>query len=1162
MNGSLADEAQRRAAAVDGSVWVAASAGSGKTKVLTDRVLSLLLAGSAPTRILCLTFTRAAAAEMANRLHGQLKNWAVVGDGMLAQDLQRLLDRAPDAASIARARTLFARVLDAPGGMKIETIHAFCQSLLRRFPIEAGVAPHFEVMDERNAAEALVHARDRMLVEARLGAEPALGKALAAATELAGETVFDELMQMLLAERARLARALGQGLPAFRATLCRLLALGPDETPDGIVATACADGSFDRSQLQRAVDALLKSPNVSDVERGRCISVWLNNPAERAQRFESYAQAYLTQEGQRRSRLATKGSDPSGASGAGKGKRSGRSRHSSLPNLWNPPNPGRDPVVVQALEAEADRIWRTWQRCSAASLLVATQHLAVLGERVFALYRRYKDERALLDYDDLVLMARDLLYGDGVPPWVLFKLDGGLDHILIDEAQDTNPEQWEVVQKLADEFFVGRSARRRKRTVFAVGDTKQSIFSFQRADPAAFARMHDHFRGRAADAREGFARVPLDVSFRSTDAVLAAVDAVFAQGSARQGVSFAGEPIHHHPHRQGQSGLVELWPLVDPPDPPDAEPWQPPVEQRRAREAELRLAQAIAATIKGWIERGERLPARDRRIAAGDVMVLVRRRTRFVPALVRALKDLRIAVAGSDRMHLVEQLAVEDMMALLDFLLLPDDSLTLAAVLKGPLCGLGEDRLFELAHDRGKGVALWTTLRRRAGENEDFSRAYALLADLLGRADFAPPYELIAEILGARGGRRSFLARLGPDAADPLDEFLAAALAFERRHEPSLQGFLQWLRAGDIEVKRDLDQRGRAEVRILTVHGAKGLEAPIVFLPDTAQVPAKQQHLFWTDDGLPLWAAGGCSAPVLEAARAAAARLRDEEYRRLLYVAMTRAADRLYVCGWRTRNATPQGTWHELVAAGLGNLPGVERFRFEAPIADGWSGEGLRLVTPQADKPHDDGAKAPMPDLAALPDWATELPPPEPIPSRPLAPSRPEGVEPAPRSPLGADRGAAFRRGLLLHRLLQTLPLVAPDARAAAARRFLARPVHGLSPAEREALVAETMSVLAHPEFAPLFAPDALSEVPVTAVIGGRTVAGRIDRLLVREDDVLIVDYKTLRPVPARAADIPPLYVEQLRAYRAAVAQIYPGRRIRAALLWTDGPTLMEVPLH
>jgi ATP-dependent helicase/nuclease subunit A len=483
-------------------------------------------------------------------------------------------------------------------------------------------------------------------------------------------------------------------------------------------------------------------------------------------------------------------------------------------------------------------------------------------------------------------------------------------------------------------------------------------------------------------------------------------------------------------------------------------------------------------------------------------------------------------------------------------------------VLKGPLIGFDEDCLFRLAHERGDGVTLWTELRRRRGEDEAFAGAGTVLQELLARVDYAPPYELIAEILGARGGRRKWLARLGPEAGDPLDELMAASLAYERQHGTSLQGFLHWLGTGDIEVKRDFDLSGRDEVRIMTVHGAKGLQAPIVFLPDTMGVPPPQApSVLWTEDGLPLWRAhAGCGAPALDRARALAQQKKDEEYRRLLYVAMTRAEDRLYVCGWHGKRAPPPDCWYGLVEAGLESAPGVVESSFAAPIADGWEGKSLALVTLQSVPPEaDTRAIAGRPGPLALPDWCRSPPKPEPSPPKPLAPSRPERAEPAPRSPLGDDGGAGFRRGLLVHRLLQTLPQLDPGARGAAARRFLALPVHELEPDEQKALLAETLAVLDDPETAPLFGPGSLAEVPVVGVIGGRVLSGRIDRLVVTDEAVLIVDYKTLRPVPADEDRIPALYIDQLRAYRAAVAQVYPGRAVRCALLWTDGPTLMQV---
>jgi ATP-dependent helicase/nuclease subunit A len=1114
----------------DASVWVAASAGSGKTTVLTNRVLTLLLRGSSPARILCLTFTKAAAAEMANRINERLSRWTVLADGALAQELHELTGALPDRDQLDAARRLFVRVLDAPGGMTIATIHAFCQSLLRRFPLEAGVPPHFELMDERSSGEALEAAREAVLNRARSGGEPALAAALAEVVLHAHEASFTELLNQLALERARLGAVLAQGFESFAAALRRDLRLGKDDTPDGIIADACAVGA-DEAGLRSAADAMISGAGVRERQRGDIIARWLANPVDRASWFDDYCGAFFTQEGDRFKVIVTKSLAES------------------------------RPDVAQTLAAETDRLQHVRERLCAAEIFVASAALVRLAAAMLADYERYKATRALLDYDDLVLKARDLLRRPGIAPWVLFKLDGGLDHILIDEAQDTNPEQWEIVKLIAEEFFAGQGARDGARTVFAVGDAKQSIYSFQRADPAKFVEMRAHFEAAVTAGRAAWRVIPLDISFRSVAAVLQAVDAVFAQARARDGVALDGMVIRHEAFRRGAAGCVELWPPVEPRVAPAPKPWSLPVVQYPASEPRAQLALAIAATIARWIATGERLEARDRPICAGDVMVLVRRRGPFVAELVRALKQADVPVAGVDRMLLTEQLAVEDMMALGQFLLLPADDITLATVLKGPLFHFAEEILFDLAW--GRRGTLWAELLRRSDERPDFARAASELGALLARADFVPPYELFAEVLGARHGRKAVLGRLGPEARDPLDEFLAAALAYERAHGVSLQGFLHWLAIGATEIKRDLEQSGRDEVRVLTVHGAKGLEAPIVFLPDTLQAPQQVPLMLWSERGLPLWLVERTALPVPASAALQAARLRrDQEYRRLLYVAMTRASDRLYVCGWQTKRAAPSGNWHALVAAGM-TAAGAEKFAFDlAPLlgGDGWAGEGMRLTTPQTAKPNVGERAANTPAGAAvLPEWSWRAPPPEPAPPKPLAPSQPQAPEPASRSPLGEDQGAAFLRGRLIHRLLQSLPNLDPGKRAAVARRFLARPVHGLAAEAQEAVLHETMAVLEHPEFAPLFGPDSAPEVPVVGLVNGRALSGQIDRLVVAGDSVLIVDYKTMRPVPASEAEIPAVYLDQLAAYRAAVEAVYPGKTVRCALLWTDGPNLMPI---
>jgi len=555
------------------------------------------------------------------------------------------------------------------------------------------------------------------------------------------------------------------------------------------------------------------------------------------------------------------------------------------------------------------------------------------------------------------------------------------------------------------------------------------------------------------------------------------------------------------------------------------------------------------------------LEARGRPVRPGDVMVLVRRRNEFVGELLRALKQRDIPVAGADRLILTEQLAVQDLVALGRFLLLPEDDLTLATVLKGPFFGIDEETLFDLAYGRGS-ERLWHRLRARAGGDPKLRPVAERLSALLARADFVPPYELYAEILGAEGGRRALLERLGIEAEDPVEEFLGLALAYERDHAPSLQGFLRWLVAGDTGVKRDFGARQRDEVRILTVHGAKGLEAPIVFLPDTMQLPNPPDPLLWSErEQLPLWCPRRDLAVPFYTAEKQALRARQlQEYRRLLYVALTRAQDRLYICGWQTRDPPKEICWHTLCSTGLAGI--ATAFDFDTTVLigrDGWSGEGLRLAGAQTASPVWERRAEAARTGRLLPSWVTDPPPSEPDPPRPLAPSRPSGAEPPALSPLATTGRDRFKRGLLVHRLLQSLPELPAAERDIAAQRFLALPTHGLPADEQDEIRHQTLVVLSQPEFAPLFGPGSHAEVPLVGLIGGHAVSAQLDRLIVTDDRILIVDYKTLRPPPAVEEDVAPLYLRQLAIYRAALARIYPGREIRCALLWTEGPRLMPI---
>ncbi len=1122
---------QVTAADPESSVWVSANAGTGKTQVLTDRITRLLLGGVKPERILCLTFTKAAAAEMATRLSQRLGGWAVADEGTLKGEIAALLGKPPEDSLLAPARRLFAQTLDVPGGLKIRTIHAFCESLLGRFPIEAGIAPHFSVIDERTAAELMTEARDRLLGQAHHEGFADVARALTHMAGLLGEDDFTGLMTDLSSRRSHLKSLFNRygTIDGVTDASRRALGLQTGETAESTVMRACDDSNFDKEALLGAAEALWGGTE-KDKDRASRLREWLKGEtADRVAAFESsYLPIFLTKKNTPQSRLMTK--KVSEAS----------------------------PASLQALLDEQMRIVTISERLRACGVFQASEALIHLGSRLLKIFETLKEARALLDYDDLILRARALLQLDGGASWVHYKLDGGLDHVLVDEAQDTSPEQWDVIKALAGDFFAGEGARENLRTVFAVGDEKQSIYSFQGADPFMFGHTREHFAVGANAAQKPFTPVELVTSYRSSQSVLNVVDAVFADDRAREGLTFDEKPINHMWAREGQAGLVELWPTIKPGEAIEVKAWDAPLDRLPIDSPEDRMAGRIADTIRGWLDTGEKLPSTGRAIREGDIMILVRQRGSFAEKMVNTLKKRNIPVAGADRMILTEQLAVMDLLALGRFLLLPEDDLTLAVVLKGPLFGFSDnDDLFPLAYRRPG--TLWRALRDAGAADPKYASVHERLSELLARADFLPPFEFYARLLGPEGGRRDLLARLGAEADDPIDEFLGLALDFEREHVPSMQGFLSWIEAGRTQIKRDLEQ-GHGDVRVMTIHGSKGLQGNIVFLPDTCSLPTARQEskLRWIAEPEPalLWAPSkdleeGRTAQLAEENK----ELRAQEYRRLLYVAMTRARDRLYIGGWEGSRKPPEDCWYNLIE------PALKELAEEALTP---SGEGvLRLSNPQAADP--DGKPVldvtQSGDASPLPSWALTPPAPEPEPATPLNPSRlSEEEEPPVRSPFDGDDGQRFKRGTLIHRLLEGLPALNPEKRGAAARAYLSRPVHGLDPAQQNAIADEVMAVLDNPEFASLFAAASMAEVPISGMINKRIVSARIDRLAISEKNIAIIDFKTNRPPPKSAEAVAPAYLGQMALYRALLRQIYPGRTVTCILAWTDGPHLMPLP--
>ena len=1147
-----AEAAQASAADPRASAWVEASAGSGKTKLLTDRLLRLLLAGVPPGRILCLTFTKAAAAEMATRLALRLGEWAVADDATLVKLLQKLTGAAPGLEGLAAARRLFVEVLEQPGGMRISTLHGFAQSLLRGFPLEAGLAPQFAVMQERDGRALLARERDALLVG---GAVP---NALAVLAKYQAPTRFAEVINTMAGASGKFldAEEKRQGMAGLRAALMRKLGIPPGEDDEAAIIAAVIDAP--EAEALRAAAPLLLAGGKQDIDHGEKLAAWFALPEDqRIARHADWRAIFMTTDNDVRSRLATQ------KLGA------------------------RQADISDLMRREGERQLELDGKRAAARVLAASMALFAIGAPVLRRYQAAKENAGLLDYDDLIAGARKLLDNPG-SAWVMYKLDDGLDHILLDEAQDSNPEQWGIVRALSAEFFAGLGAREDQRSIFAVGDQKQSIYAFQGADAEGFVREKSHYENIVNASGEEFRAVPLDVSFRSTQPVLALVDAVFADAPARDGVA-ADKKLEHRVDRAGHAGTVELWPIlqVDKAEPPPD--WAPPEQAVAAAGAAPALAVALAQRIKRMIEQ-ETLPARvekgredaqphGRPIRPGDILVLLRARKRggFAAALVRELKKLSIPVGGIDRMILANELAVQDMLALAGWLLLPDDDLNLAALLKSPLIGLDEDALFELAHGRGTS-SLHAVLMGHRGSASALGRVADWLAAQAAQLDFITPYGLFADVLGApgpldpRAGRARMLARLGPDAGDPLDELLNAALEHEKLNPPSLQGFVHWLRQGGAEIKREAEAAGDV-VRIMTVHGAKGLQAPIVILPDTTRKAQDRTTLRWFEDGgapLPVWAPQikGFEAPALAAQRQADQARDAEEEHRLLYVALTRAEDRLIICGWNGAQKLPAGCWYDLVAQGFARLAGHEASGFDpaafGAAADGFGAEPklLSLSAPQTAPPRlEDPMRADAAE-ARPPAWAWQKLAEE-APAGSLAPSALPGEQETPAAaprPAQDPLGLRFRRGRLVHALLQSLPEDPEGGWEELSRRFLARRAPGLSRAEQEATLQEVVDLLRQGWMREALGAGSLAEAPLAGEVNGRLIAGQVDRLKIEADRVLVLDYKTNRPPPDNVDQVAPLYLRQMAAYRALLRAAFPGRVVECALVWTYGARFMALP--
>ena len=1116
---------QSEASDPETSAWVAANAGSGKTYVLAQRVINLLLKGVEPEKILCITFTKAAAANMSKQVFDRLAAWTTLDDADLDKAIREHSSMAPNSRRRALARRLFARALETPGGLKVQTIHAFCTQLLHQFPFEANVTARFSVLDEAEQSQLLERLTLGVLLEGAAKPGSALAQALNLAMTAAADRTFRDVVREAIGQGDAISRWVESagGVEAAIANLARALGVEPTDSADDIEAEYFSGAIIAPSEWPAIANTIARGGKNDCDQAQRFASLPTLAGSERV---DTYLDIFCTSTG------------------------SGRTARKTIIT-----KAVGDAALAQRLLDEQQRVWDLLQRRRGVALRDRSAALVTVAYEVVTRYAKEKERRGLLDYDDLIDKTLKLLANVDAA-WVHFKLDLGIDHVLVDEAQDTSHKQWEIVRRLTAEFTAGAGARGLRRTMFAVGDEKQSIYSFQDAAPKEFAEMLRYFKTAHEKSEQKFVVSKFEHSFRSGAIILAAVDEVFKRADVARSVTsdLDGFPPHIA-LPDTPPGTVEIWEPEKPDDRKEIEGWDAPFDTVSETSPRVKLARRIARAVRKLVD--------EHKARYGDILILVRQRGELFEAIIRALKRVEVQVAGADRLVLTEHIAVMDLMALAEALLLPQDDLSLATVLRSPLFGFSDDDLFEIAYDRGR-TPLRTILKRKAAEKKNFADAATRLDELAEAARRETPFGFYALLLGEGGARRRILARLGAEANDALDEFLNLALEYERRETPSLQGFLTWLRDARAEVKRDMEI-ARDEVRVMTVHGAKGLEAPVVILADTMTPPQgpRPPRLLQLADGAMVWAGRKADdVPEVAAARAAANTEAEHEYRRLLYVAMTRAADRLIVCGADGIKKRPTDCWYDLVRDALDPMLVAEGDN-EEKILRFRKHQEEKL--PRAAASLTETIKA---DRSEAPLWLRQHAPAEAKRPTRISPSSAfdEEIAQAAQKGSAADRQKALARGRIVHRLMQSLPDISAAARKSAIDRFLRSAAADFLPAEQAGMAQHSATILNDLVFAELFAAGSRAEVPIVGRIacgGGAPieVSGQVDRLAMTDDPVLIADYKTDRAIPASLTEAPQAYVGQLALYRAVLARIYPAKTIRAALIFTAGPNLIEVPV-
>lgn len=1078
---------QNNAADVNHSVWLSASAGTGKTRVLTTRIVRLLLSDLTlnPSEILAVTFTRAAAREMENRIRSVLSSWVNMPEEKLIKELEETLARTPTAEEVVRARSLFSIVLN--DAVHTNTIHGFCQHLLGRFPVEAGLSPGFRVLDETESGELLAQARTQTLVKAFSG-EVQPTWAFDYFTENLGEGTLASRLNMFVWNAHRFEKLIKKHgtIHNVFSKLAHELKVDENLTPETMLKGVSTKG------VMEIFVKLLPHLNTLG-KRAKDLAVVM---ADAVAQPENKSLCLKT------AMLFFKKAD----------KEPVTAQYMLGKKVWEE---GGD--VVNLFHEVQNIMAGHMEKAKAEHTYLLSTALLYLGNNVVRTYNELKQAQAVLDFDDLIRLTSELLGKNSHSDWIRYKLDSNIRHALLDEAQDTDSTQWHIIRQFVEEFYAGEGQYESPRTFFAVGDAKQSIYRFRGAEPFVFGDMRDYMLKKKEETGQSAVVENLVASFRSSSTVLNFVDDVFRSEHRRDAVDEYISELKHDAVHENAGGRIEIWPLIkaEKNNGEKREPWTLPVIKEEAPSVKQQVATQVAQSIVSLLNSGDVLHTTKKPVNAEDIMIILRART-LMPALISALDAHKIPHTGADVIDLNKEQLVEDMLQLMLLATNPADAFARMQVLKSPLFGLSDDALLK-------------------GEDA----LPMVLKEFIASAYTLSPYTFLMEAQAKFHIRAKYYDHGDRRQIDEtMDALLDSALSYNSHL--GLADFVHAFTATPQKVKRELAGAKR-RVRLLTAHGSKGLEAPVVYLPDSGkdfyESLARETQLWHVNEKnedelflARLSKAESCNFQKEVEAQEKERIFKDEM--RLLYVALTRAKDRLYIGGEGKEGAD---SWYTHIKHALAQLNTFEEqedgaFVLNNPVEH--SAEKAEAVVL-------DSIESDLPTYATTP------------PLKGAVASALKASEKMDKDPLELSDTQTlkklFARGHAVHKLLEILPLLQEEDRENKAQNYINQVLHDFSEDEQQKAINGAFLVLnKYPEF---FGKNSRAEVPIFAEKQGKRFDGIIDRLIASENEVTVIDYKTNSIVPE---NVPEHYAEQLRIYAWALADVFPEKRIKAGIIWTS----------